>query len=1624
MPYSVVLFILCTHLANLKAQCGVQILSDTKIACVPGIVTLKAIGCKTCSGYEWDIGNGWVPAGDTFSVLAGIPGTYNVKVRLRLAGGGTCIAAANGVFTGRGNPVPEISRSSLLQCHDDDSIVIRDITPFSASRDWLIDGQVYRRGNPSLTVRFQAPWGYKSVFLTVRDSFGCVGSRYIDSAIGAFQPVRLTLNANRARGCVPSDIAYTLISDTFEQGIKTLLWTFAGANPMAAAGRVPPTVRYIKAGRYSVLVSLRTDVGCLYNRNFKDVLSLGDSIRLRLTELQNFACMGNATRFTASGSPSGNPSWLWSPEKVSMDTLGNGSMNVGFTDTGTFSLTLREDSLGCVGYSSYKDIVKVEGPLARLTVLTPKYCSVPDTLKIENNSLELANGITTYEWTLYNEDTLPVLTKTTKDLEWYPDTLHNWHVRLIAKGSNGCTDTILRYLAVIGRPLAIQVTEIPNPTCPNQIQTLQPADTGATGGNEMFFDWALWDRQKDTFLSSTKKYVSWSSADTGRFSYRVIGWNKRGCRDTLEKPDTLKIYYPDIKMSLSDSFVCKNEVFLLGSEIKLPSSTVERFWEGLNLDSGNNVRFPAPDSTTERLPKQGRYRFTFLYLDTANGGCTYRLPLPNRIYVSGPNVSATVTPEEDCLPLQTFHLGRVHSDVDLAGEKLKPKIEWKEKYKNRSVVDSQTLRTTATLFRESQMYTFKYTGQSGCSDSIGFIHVQGGVQARFEIGSSGRCRNDTFTMYNKTGKKATHFYWSCNDTSVRFSPSATFRQPYIIARKAGVFLIKLIATNNHRCYDTLIKAFRVDSIRADFFSPDSITNCAPQIAELFNRSYNSRYNKWSFDNDTLEDRTTLNRTNAVKLLTSNSLKGVSVKLVVKTWNGCSDSLLRPYYLKTKGPTAEFSLADKYGCEPLRTRFFNQSSYYKKVIIDYGDGSVSDSTGSSAHAYRVRDKSKPYQVYYPSYALYDSLGCYAYEKSKDSVVVLKGPEALFETDLRRGCAPLRVRFLNRTLFYRNIRWDFDGDGQFESADANPVWEFQVPGKYRPRVVASNENACTDTFDLPYEIEVLAGPQADFVLSNDSSCYKDTIYFYNRSTGRFPIKKYNWDLGDETRFDDTSTLKNTRWAYSLPYDKQIRLTVTDSMGCTATGFRRLHIHDTLPPVHRGLSHVTIMPDNRTIGVYWYRYAPEDFLAYHLYQDSTKYLFLQRYRRANDTMYFTRRGDSVDTRNFCFTIRTEDTCNILNGYGISHCTIVTQVERPKNVPFMLLVKWTPYNGWLNLQHYEVYRSESGGPYQRLRIMKPWELEMYDSFLCKKEYCYYVVAVNAFGARSRSNEDCEIPWYHPPLAGVPVQVATVGDSKLALVKWEPYKDFLKGGMYSVHRSDGKTDRQIAVCRFLQFRDTLALVNERSYTYRVHYIDHCGVKGPASTHGTTVYLSGKCTGRDARLKWSPYGYWHAGVSDYLVQLRGPDGAFTTRGIVPGNVTEWTDYQVVTPSTDTLVYRIVAVEDSAVADTSTSNYATVIPESSLFIANAFTPNGDGINDGFGARAIFVVNHTLIPRKAFTLNIYNRWGQLVFITCDPDAEWDGTCMGQPCPDGVYAFLVKGVGYDGKLYVEEGSVSLLR
>ncbi|MEX2380334.1 MAG: gliding motility-associated C-terminal domain-containing protein, partial [Vicingaceae bacterium] len=67
--------------------------------------------------------------------------------------------------------------------------------------------------------------------------------------------------------------------------------------------------------------------------------------------------------------------------------------------------------------------------------------------------------------------------------------------------------------------------------------------------------------------------------------------------------------------------------------------------------------------------------------------------------------------------------------------------------------------------------------------------------------------------------------------------------------------------------------------------------------------------------------------------------------------------------------------------------------------------------------------------------------------------------------------------------------------------------------------------------------------------------------------------------------------------------------------------------------------------------------------------------------------------------------------------------------------------------------------------------------------------------------------------------------------------------------------------------------------------------------------------------------------------------------------------------------------------------------------NVFTPNGDGVNDYFYPK----INCQLISYK---MNIYNRWGDLVFYSNQPLLQWDGRANnGKKAAEGYYTFIVE-------------------
>jgi gliding motility-associated-like protein len=89
------------------------------------------------------------------------------------------------------------------------------------------------------------------------------------------------------------------------------------------------------------------------------------------------------------------------------------------------------------------------------------------------------------------------------------------------------------------------------------------------------------------------------------------------------------------------------------------------------------------------------------------------------------------------------------------------------------------------------------------------------------------------------------------------------------------------------------------------------------------------------------------------------------------------------------------------------------------------------------------------------------------------------------------------------------------------------------------------------------------------------------------------------------------------------------------------------------------------------------------------------------------------------------------------------------------------------------------------------------------------------------------------------------------------------------------------------------------------------------------------------------------------------------------------------------------------------------------IPNAFTPNGDGLNDGFRIIGLPPENIT-----RFNLQIFNRWGQVVFSSGNILEAWDGTMLGEICPEGDYVWVIFYEDNKKTKTSNKGTVTLLR
>ncbi|MCL2132152.1 MAG: PKD domain-containing protein [Lentimicrobiaceae bacterium] len=242
---------------------------------------------------------------------------------------------------------------------------------------------------------------------------------------------------------------------------------------------------------------------------------------------------------------------------------------------------------------------------------------------------------------------------------------------------------------------------------------------------------------------------------------------------------------------------------------------------------------------------------------------------------------------------------------------------------------------------------------------------------------------------------------------------------------------------------------------------------------------------------------------------------------------------------------------------------------------------------------------------------------------------------------------------------------------------------------------------------------------------------------------------------------------------------------------------------------------------------------------------------------------------------------------------------------------------------------------------------------------------------------------------------VVTVKSKSLDYIEYEWYK--LPDTTNILAATDTLTDL-LAGTYFVIVRDSFCEVTE---TIIVPHVDGPVADFTASTYSIPTNTIVTLTADTARRG--------TGTTHHMWDWDMGDGNSMAGRVVRYSYEEVGDYLV----------RMVVTDINGCTD-DTSKMIHVYDELHVYIPNSFSPNnGDKLNDTWKP---IVLEHS---KEGYMLSVYDRWGQRVFHTTDPDESWDGKIDGKPAQGNtVYSYRLTVRDFTGQEFEYIGHVSILR
>jgi len=601
----------------------------------------------------------------------------------------------------------------------------------------------------------------------------------------------------------------------------------------------------------------------------------------------------------------------------------------------------------------------------------------------------------------------------------------------------------------------------------------------------------------------------------------------------FESSDSLKVTYPDIKISPGDTVICYGDVITL--------EVTGELHESYNFSWCNGSEEPSIE-----VSEEGEYHVEVI--DSL--GCSITLGT----YVTVDMFSEQVSLGDDrpfCIgdELGIEFLdksGEYDAMANDAGDEISNKDDETYNYL------WNTGDTTSTIvINEPGLYSVTVTNPTGCMaiDSVE-LSFQGYMpEPAFEAPPV--CFGDTTFFTDQStveGSQIDQWLWQFEEgeTSSQQHPSHIFQQP-------GYFDVSLEVTSSEGCSNSITDPVQVYHLPEPDYSPVNVCDSKDIHFSDHSTSKDGELTQWLWSfidpqGDTLH--TSQEQEPWYNFIEAGNWH---VDLAVATTKGCTDTLNRQINVRTS-PLPDFEYSTACLGEQVFFSDLTEAPPWAEVYKwewDFGDGTTS-SLANPSHLFQEDGK---HEV---TLTVTSINGCV--KDTTKYITVHSFPEVSFTApDL---CAGQANQFIDQTYVPNSKpaywKWDFGGKGS--SKEQNPWFTFHEPGQYEINLTVTSEAGCTDEHSKI--INVMPTPESDFEFNPRFGASPLTVQFINKTKG---ASSYQWNFDDGS---ESTSQQNPKHTYTDDGEYHPTLIAFDNMGCSDTTTKTINV----VPVS-----VQIIPDN---------------------------------------------------------------------------------------------------------------------------------------------------------------------------------------------------------------------------------------------------------------------------------------------------------------------------------------------------------------------------------------------------------------------------------------------------------------